>query len=75
MSNGKLPKAPKTMEVPKVLNVHIVDGILDTTDARGSVEQLLFRHLHESMNDKNAMQALQGLANAHGFSVEVADEG
>ena len=71
MSKDKLPKAPATMEVPKVLNVRVVNGIIGSTDARGSVEQLLFRHLHESMNDKNATPALIGLARVHGFSVEV----
>ncbi len=76
MSNkSKLPKAPTTMEVPKVLHVVVNEGIIEPQAKRGTSEQILFKHLHDSMNDRNALDILKGLADAHGFSVEVADEG
>lgn len=73
MSKDKLPKAPKTMEVPKTLTVRINDGILEPTDKRGSVSQILFKHMHDSMNDRNALDVFKEIAKAHGIAVEVAD--
>lgn len=69
-SSAKALPTPKTLEVPKVLNVRIADGILGTTDARGTLGELLFRHLHSSLNDKNDKAALEALAKAHGYEVK-----
>ena len=68
-----LPKPPKTMEVPKVLNVRINEGILEPEAKRGTVERILFKHLHDSMNDRNAVDVFTELAKAHGYNVEIGE--
>ena len=73
MPPKKTKEAPvATMEVPQTLNVRINDGVIESTNLRGSLQQLLFKHMQSSMNDKNAMQALIGIAGAHGVAVEVS---
>ena len=64
--------ATATMEVPKSISVCVKDGLIKSADGRGSLQQLLFKHMQSSMNDKNSMQALIGLAGAHGVKVEEA---
>ena len=73
MGSAKSSRPAQTMEVPKTLNVRITDGILESADDMGSVLQLAFNHLHGSMNDKNSLDKLKGLAEAHGWRVTVTD--
>ena len=68
-----LPQA-KTLEVPKVLHIRVNDGIIESLDDRHSPLNLLFRHLHDSMNDKNNLQTLETLAAAHGYTLERGED-
>lgn len=72
-SSAKTPPAPKTLEVPKVINVRIADGIVQTMDGFGTPLHMLFKHLHDSLNDKNDVNALKGLASAHGYDVSIEE--
>lgn len=62
------------MEVPKAINVRIADGIIETTDAYGGVLRGLFKHIHDTLNDKNDVNALKGLAEAHGYEVNIVSD-
>jgi len=74
------PPAPKmkapataTMEVPQVMMVRIRDGILLSADERGSDMSILFKHVHESMNNRNCLPVLDSLAKHHGVEVKVEE--
>jgi len=66
-----LPKA-QTLEVPKVLNISVSEGIINVSGDDNL--SLLFRHLQDSMNDKNDVKALKALAKVHGYEVKEESE-
>ena len=66
-------KANSTMEVPKTIKVRIDDGIMESVDSRGGEAWTLFKHLHQSMNNRNSIAVLKQLAAVHGISVEVEE--
>ena len=72
-SSAKTPPKAKTLEVPKVINVRVADGIVQTMDGFGTPLHMLFKHLHDSLNDKNDVTALKSLASAHGYDVSVEE--
>jgi len=63
------------MEVPRSLHVRLNSGILETDDPRDSVEWTLFKHMHGSMNDKNNLEMLKGLAAHHGIEIATEENG
>ena len=69
-----LPEPPSTMEVPKVMKVQIRDGLLLNKNERSGLMSMLFLHCQKSMNGRNDMGLMKGLAEVHGVTVEEVDE-
>ena len=69
---NKLPKTKK-LEVPKTISIKIDDGIVVCAEDKRSPLSALFKHIQDSLNDKNHVDAIKALAQAHGFEVEVSE--
>lgn len=63
--------ATATMEVPRTLNIAIRDGCIVCNDKRNTIEHMLFNHCQASMNGRNDVDYLKGLAAAHGYEINL----
>lgn len=62
-----------TMEVPKTMQVQVKDGLLLNKNERSGLMSMLFMHCQKSMNGRNDLALLKGLAEVHGVEVEVSE--